>query len=222
MKNANEPSDKLLMSYLTLRKSVGMLGLVLPAVLYLGCLIFYGCSSVGPSISQYYYSAFGDYFVGTLCAVAIFLFAYKGYDLHDRLLTNFAGVFALGVAFFPTHLVVACAACVINKTDGSNVSDTIHQVAASLFLISLGVMSIFQFTKTNGLKTPQKLARNKIYRICGYVMIGAVVLIGIYKVLAIPALKAYHLIFYLETLGLLAFGLSWLVKGEFILEDEGE
>jgi hypothetical protein len=40
--------------------------------------------------------------VEALCVIGVFLMAYAGYDELDRWITNLAGLFALGVAFFPT------------------------------------------------------------------------------------------------------------------------
>ena len=54
-------------------------------------------------------------------------------------------------------------------------------------------------------------------------MAGCIALIAIYSFLpeSITApLKSVNLIFWLETIAVLAFGVSWLTKGEAILKDE--
>jgi hypothetical protein len=43
-----------------------------------------------------------DVFVGILWAVGLFLISYKGYDSTDNWVTNLSGIFAIGVALFPT------------------------------------------------------------------------------------------------------------------------
>src|SRR5689334_5098109 len=86
----NSP-DPLLISYLTLRKIVGLLGVFLPAVLAVGNMLMRGGWYMQPSISDYYYTEMRDVFVGMLCAVALFLLSYKGYDSRDRNASLFAG-----------------------------------------------------------------------------------------------------------------------------------
>ena len=55
------------------------------------------------SISHFYYSRYtGDYFVGTLIFIAVFLFAYNGRYVAEKLMAKFAAIGALLVAFFPT------------------------------------------------------------------------------------------------------------------------
>jgi len=50
------------------------------------------------SISHYYYTGMRNVFVGALCAVALFMFFYCGYDKWDDLAGDMAGIFAIGVA----------------------------------------------------------------------------------------------------------------------------
>lgn len=65
-----------------------------------------------------------------------------------------------------------------------------------------------------------KKMRNRVYRICGVVMLVSVVGISIANIPAIndhTKLLKPTLIF--ETLALVSFGFSWLTKGEFLLKD---
>lgn len=98
----SESVDPQLISYLTLRKAVGILGIIFPIVLIVGSVICCGCSEVQSSISAYYHTGMRNLFVGLLCAIGLFLFAYRGYDSADAITGNIACLFALGVAFFPT------------------------------------------------------------------------------------------------------------------------
>ena len=79
MADQNQPPDKsdLVLSYLAVRQCLGLLGLSLPVSLYLYARVFGG--AMQPSISEFYYTSMGDWLVGTLCAIGVFLFAYKGY-----------------------------------------------------------------------------------------------------------------------------------------------
>src|SRR5665213_3324723 len=90
-------------SYLTLRRSIGILAIALPLVLLIGFLLLnIGCS-LPPSISHYFYTSLGSYFTGTLCAVSLFLFSYNGPENADRRASFFASVCALFIVFFPTN-----------------------------------------------------------------------------------------------------------------------
>ena len=70
--------------------------------------------------------------------------------------------------------------------------------------------------------TKQKRKRNKIYRISGYVILASLILIALYKFYLeskFVNLQDYKPVFWLESLALIAFGFSWLTKGEAILSD---
>lgn len=120
----------LVMSYHRMRRCVGYLGIGLPFALLIGDWMFHNlkiyqnpklmlmckdnytsANHSRDSISEYFYTPMGELFVGTLCAVAFFLFLYKGYDKKegefmpsDSFMTNFAGICALLVAIFPMDL----------------------------------------------------------------------------------------------------------------------
>ncbi len=87
----NDPNQSLVISYLTLRKAVGILGMALPAALLIGFFIFDAGCDFPPSISHFYYTDLGNIFVGTLCAVSLFLFSYNGHDKGDKVTAKIAG-----------------------------------------------------------------------------------------------------------------------------------
>lgn len=213
--------DVHIIHYLTLRKAVGWLGVILPAAMVLGNLVLRGCSKPQDSISHYYFTITGDLFVGILCGVALFLLSYKGYDRADHIATSLAGVFALCIAFFPTYNNSSDSCAVIRLQPGP-VSNAIHYASAASFFTLLACISLFLFTKSRGQKTKEKLIRNRIYRICGILIFLAIALIAVHKLGAENFERFDRLkpVFWLEWLALLAFGMSWLVKGELILQDE--
>ncbi len=219
MNTTNQPTDPLLISFLAIRKTIGALGLLLPIVLLLVPLIFNLCPERQASISDYYYTKMGSYFTGTLCAFSLFLFSYKGYDKADRVSSLLACVFALGVVFFPTSINDLSSSCYVITTSSSKTTSIIHYTFAACFFVTLSYMSLFLFTKTSGEPTPRKLKRNIIYKICGCVMLVSIVSILVFTLFFKEALNKYHPTFYLETVTLLAFSLSWLTKGEAILKD---
>ena len=195
----------MVISYLALRRAVGILGVAFPFILVIGYLIA-GGHGIRYSISSYYHTPVGDIFVGVLCAVALFLFSYTGYDKRDNITGDLAGIFALGVAFFPT---------------ADDLAGIIHLISASLFFLLLAYYSIFLFTKGSDHPTPAKKKRNRLYRICGYVIVACILLALLYSILPTlqSSLSNLRPIFWLETVMLWAFGLSWLTKGKVLLGD---
>ena len=92
-------SDQRVISYLTLRKAIGLIGILLPVVLAGVYMLLASKIIFQASISAYYYTSMRNVLVGALCAIGVFLFAYRGYGWQDNLCTNAAGAFAVGVAW---------------------------------------------------------------------------------------------------------------------------
>lgn len=206
-------NDSLVLSYLDLRKAVGIISMALPFVLIFGKMALEG-GATPSSISNYYYTVMRDVFVGSLCAIAVFLGAYRGYARIDNIAGNLACVFALGTALFPTDPENA-------GLQPTNIGHLHIFFSVSLFL-TLAFFALFLFRKTNTAKTPtpQKLKRNRIYTVCGWVILACIAL-----AMSLNLLPAYSPIFkltplfWLEALAIFAFGVSWLVKGEAVLKD---
>jgi hypothetical protein len=222
----NQKNDKYELSFLQIRRAVGILGIALPVVLSLGTWWIGSCPHLKDSISDYYYTIMGTEQVGILCAVALFLFSYKGFDKRDKISSSIAGLGALGVAFFPDNdgapRAKSCPYCNILQRDFSHWRDNVHSVSAVLFFIMLAYMALFLFTKwdTKKGKTAEKVWRNGVYKICGIVILATLVLMGGVRINLFDSAKSpYHPLFWLESLGLWAFGISWLVKGETLLKD---
>ena len=106
----------------------------------------------------------------------------------------------------------------------SQIASDLHWTFAALLFLTLSYFSLFLFTKTDPSKTPtpQKLQRNAVYKTCGCVMLGCLALIPPVKL--IPGIAALVApddpVFWLEAIAIVAFGVSWLTKGEAILKDE--
>lgn len=219
--------DPRLISFQTLRKSVGWLGILLPAVMIIGNLVFRNCSTLQNSISHYYYTVTGNLFVGILCAVALFLISYRGYDRLDHISSSLAGIFAVAIAMFPTNtsqsvpVGMALNRCVIFELADDKVRNSIHYISAALFFTTLAYISFFLFTKNKGAFTKEKRVRNKIYRVCAVLIILSILLIAVFGLAKHPSTTIVNLkpVFWLEWIALLAFGTSWLVKGELVLKD---
>jgi len=221
-KNGNK-GDSLVISYLFLRKSVGVLGFAFPIVLVVGSFLIGRCHDIQGSISDYYHTAMRDVFVGMLCAIALFLFSYNGYDNRDKIAGMLGCLFALGVAFFPTSIDGSICS-VPSSLPVHSIIAKLHFVFATSFFLVLTYFSLFLFTETNKKKpTPQKKKRNSVYVVCGYVMLACIISIALYFFFfeaRFPNLATYNPVLWLETLALWAFATSWIIKGELLLKDE--
>jgi hypothetical protein len=220
-----EDNNNLVLSYLSLRQAVGFLGIGLPIILILGTILFGDCKGLQNSISDYHNTNMRDVFVGILCAIALFLFAYSGYDKLDFWMAKAAGILGFMVAIFPDGVDLKNACTIITNQQIPAWIATVHFISAASFLLILAYFSIFLFTKSSQPKseqTPEKKKRNLIFKICGYIIITSLILSALYFL--IPSLDKnfgrFSPILLLETLALWAFGFSWLVKGEFILKDK--
>lgn len=233
------PSRDLLISYVTLRRIVGVIGILLAFVLRIGIIV--GNHKVPYSVSSYYYSPMRNVLVASLCILGMFLIAYKGHDNIETGITNIAGVAAIGVAFFPTSDPSFRPAWV---------SD-LHPFFAAIALISLALMAL-QFThmkaddKTGGAaklnwwreigymggallfkypdyvdinRKPNKDMRNRIYSSCAWIILVAVILAFAQNFWPTSAKNVTQWLFWFEALALVAFGFSWLIKGETFFTD---
>ncbi|MDO8999842.1 MAG: hypothetical protein Q7W45_08765 [Bacteroidota bacterium] len=222
-----EQENKLVLSYLTVRKLIGILGFFFPLILVLGSFLLGSCKEIQISISNYYHTNMRDVFVGYVCTLSIFLFSYKGYDITDRIVSAFAGIFGVIVALMPTNLKIirgTIPQCNIwCDVERHSVIGTIHLIAAGLFILSMAYFTLFLFTKGETDPTPEKIIRNKIYMAAGHIMLSCIVILIVF--FAIPdtvtqPLIKYKPVFWLETIAFVAFGFSWLVKGSLLIKDK--
>ena len=212
MNQQSGPQDPLVISYLALRKAVGIIGCGLPFVLIFGKMLLLG-PGIQCTVSDYYYTDMGNVFVGSLCAIGVFLISCRGYDWRDEIAGRVACVFAVGVALFPTN---PCAG-------GTSLIGYLHLTFAALLFLTLAYFSLALFTETDPDKTPtpQKLQRNIVYRVCGYTILLCILFIAVIKLTPLKSLlERLTPVFWLESLAIISFGVSWLTKGETILKDE--
>lgn len=236
------PTDSDVVHLRTLRKAIGVLGLALPWALAVGENLRdrflpegagMGRSIIEGSISAYYHTGMREVFVGILSALAIFLVCYKGPQKWDVLAAKIAGAFALMVALFPTHEKSREASDTgirapdsVTLFSGPHRFDPdfvgyVHYSAAAVFFITIALMSFFLFTKSGGGEpTPRKLLRNKVYQACGVAILLAIASIAFDKLVLDEAWsRGTSFVFWMETIAVTAFGISWLTKAEVLLGD---
>ncbi len=220
-----------IISYYTMRRAIGVLGITLPLILVAGSLQFGGCQEVQGSISTYYHTNMRNIFVGYNCAVALFLFAYRGHDWRDNLAGYLGCIAVLGVAFLPCTLSEPGQPCLLPVSNQNPLIGKLHNLSALIYFTILIVYSLLLFPKTHmdmvtGEKrfmARQKRRRNVVYYICGSIMTASLLLIIVYMGFLenlYPSLRDLDPIFWLESLVLLSFGTSWLTKGQLFFRDE--
>jgi len=99
-----------------------------------------------------------------------------------------------------------------------------HGILGGAFFIILSIFSLHLFPKT-GEGQPvsgRKFIRNFIYKVCGGIMLVCLLLMLIFSIPPFQdtPFQAYHPVFFLEMIALLAFGFSWFTKGGWFLPDE--
>jgi hypothetical protein len=220
MKSTNLNND-MIISYMSMRRLIGILGMALPFIVVIGGAINNCDYNVQGSISLYYYTNMSDFFVGLLCAVSLFLTSYKGHE-NDHIFTVLSGIFALGIAFFPTSMDPASYQKVGIFQICDNVSMWIHLSFAASYFLTLAYISYFLFTKTDRKKIKRKKRiRNRIYQTCGIVMASSILLIFIFFLFFENTwISNYKPVLILEAVALIAFGYSWLIKGETFFKDK--
>jgi hypothetical protein len=205
-------------SYLTLRKAIGYLGIGLPPVLVIGTAWLGSGKAFQPSISDYYATIMRGVFVGVLFAVGVFLYSYKGYlrkkdrkrceVLTDNAAGNWACLFALGVALFPT-------------TSSNEWVVRVHFMSATALFLILAYFSGCLFTKSNKKRQDydaDKVRKNRIYTACAGVMLACIALIAVNNFFLDESLDGLNPVFWLESVALWAFGISWFAKGRAIAD----
>jgi len=226
MNAPSAPQDPAVLSYLALRKAVGIIALALPFALMLGNILFTPLGPTGTwphplfqdSISDYYYTPMGNFLVGALCAIAVFLMSCRGYDRQDEVAGYLACAFALGVAFCPTTSPTDP-----NPSALENDLGWAHEIFAAAMFLVLAYFCFFLFRKTSPENTPtrRKLQRNTVYTACGWTIVGSMAMMTSLHIPAFGRLVSkIDVLLIFESITLEAFGLAWLTKGEAILQDE--
>lgn len=205
-----------------LRKAIGILGIALPILLLLNH------DDLLSSMSHYYYTSAGVFFIGILVAFGLILFTYQGYPraekemLSDEAITTLAAICIFITVLIPTSSEGALGQIHFEKNlhylfgHNSGIKGPIHLISAGLFLVLLGYMCHAKFTMSENISP----ARRKFYKTCGITIwssIGILILIfaieALFKLDFNCYLPAYT--FWFEMIAVWAFGIAWLIKGKF-------
>jgi hypothetical protein len=226
MPNHRTIKNPAVLSYYAMRRAVGLIALSLPLTLAVGSALFAvaGPSHAWPhpllerSISDYYYTPMRNYLVGSLCAIAAFLACSRGYDYDDEIMGYLASIFTFGVALFPSVNPRRPTYTPVQVQIGF-----IHTGFAAMMFLALAYFCIFLFRRSSPEKpfTRRKRHRNAIYGACGLLIIVCMVtMVSLTVGAMIRERRPSPLLFWCESLALMAFGVAWLTKGEGILKDK--
>ena len=216
----SDQDKEFVVSYLTLRKMIGWVGLLMPITVRLGALIFEHIRTTD-SISAYYYTGMRDVFVSTLVLVGVLLACYLTPARRDNVSATVAGLAAIGIGLFPMDPTFAAE--ILREYPGMGESKCyinrgflgFHFLFVSTFFALSFYLVYFRFAAlTPPRPTKQKLMRNKTYRVCGLAMLLAFIVIGLLAVTS-----KGRSIFWPETVAVVAFAVAWLVKGRTVLKD---
>lgn len=203
----------LAVSYLFLRRAVGLLGALLPIAVPLGYSVSTGSWRLLSSVSSYYYTDMRNPFVGAMCAVGVFLICYD-YRRWDGVFSTLGGAFAIGLALCPTAPPSA--------SDLARAVGVLHVVFSASFLVTMALMCWFLFTLSDapaGSRTAAKNTRNLLYRVCAIVILLFTALAGLASFTPQSFVNTVHPLFWCEALATFAFGLAWWIKGQTLLRD---
>ncbi|QDV68924.1 hypothetical protein Poly24_26370 [Rosistilla carotiformis] len=210
-----DKTNVLVISYLTIRRAIGVTGLLLPLVLGPGGWIV--GIPLQPNLSSYYHTGMRDVFVGTLSAIGIFLYCYRSYDRVENWTANLGCVSALGIAFFPLDF----------KSDPllqKSLTGYLHSFCGGVFFLTLAFYSLYHFPRDAQREDePHLRERRLIYRTSGIVILVSLVAMGAYLFVIRGATKQwlneYHFLFWMEWIAVWAFAAAWLAKGRTIIAD---
>jgi len=232
MAESDNSTNGPIISYTTLRRLIGWMGVCLPFVVYLGNWVIFthhvaACllpsSKVPYSLSGYYYTHMRGVFTGTFWALGVFLLAYNGFGRVDQVITTVAGLSAIGIATFPTSpspnfladQAGTCGPLVPVEYKSSPHQALIgagHDVSLVVLIITLIAMA-WRFRSDQPREGVTGTA--KVIYLISAVGIAVGGLGAIVQNFLSNTVKAETpWLFWFEIVAILFFGLSWFVKGE--------
>lgn len=233
--------DRMRESFRRMRTMVGVLAVLLPLVLGLSSL--FSSIEFVPSISEYFYTPMREFLVGTIGAISIFLFNYRGYPVNkeralsdwkervftDRRVALAAAIGALFVAFFPSRTDINMLLepePIAHGLLGEGIAGILHSAGALVFFLALAVFCAVNFRriKNPDNPTPTEQLEDSFYLGCARVLgLCILLLVANFMINSFDALcdlaallQDIRLVYWVEAVGLLVFSMGWLVKGRAI------
>ena len=221
---SNQLQKHITQTYNSLRIGIGIAAFTFPLIIWFGGLAF--GVELQRSLSVYYHYPMRNAFVGVLVMIGAFLYLYKGFSKKENYALNAAGVFAMGVAFFPTSLpeqaeVSAQAYALVNQE--AFVSPMLHGICAIAFFLLIAYVCIFRSNDTLTVFTHDEASRSRYqmaYKIIGCLMVVLpLATLGILMLIK-PASNA--VVFTVELVAVWVFGVFWLTKSRELRRQQSE
>jgi len=180
----------------TIKLIVGMVALSLATL-----TSAFAATAIASVSASYYEGGWSQsIFIGFLFAIAAFLLAYNGFTKTEMILSKVASLAALGVALFPcecgTHPALV---------------PYVHGASAAVMFMILAYFCYAFYKRARKKGYPQAKFRAAVYVGCGAAIVLSIVSLSFDHfshgalVQSIP-----RFVFYSESVGLIAFGISWL------------
>ena len=230
-------------AYKAILIAAGFIGITLPVGLILGDLVVLDAGfSIRGSLSSYYYSPLRDLFVGALCVIGVLLVTYDwpsirilrspgGWsDIVDFWVSFVAGAALLVVAFCPTEppgvskyndckyadpTPAPCTA--VQHRFGDSTLYHLHIASAIVALCLLLVLAI-RFARQE--RRPRLVWVHRLS--ASAIALGLVLaLVGIVVNDSYLLLGRFSWLYTGEVLALLGFGFGWILRGFFLLKEDG-
>lgn len=214
--NQSAPNT-LVLSYMGIRRAIGISGLLLPIMLGPAGLLL--GIEIQDNMSSYYHTPLRDIFVGTLSAIGIFLFCYRGYDRVENWTANLGCGSALGVALLPLDLSN-------DPLVQKSVVGYMHTVSGGVFFATLAFYSLYHFPRDSQREKESHLfERAFVFRTSGIVIVASMVAMAGYLFIAPREwkvyLNGYNFLFWMEWVAVWAFAAAWLAKGKTVVAEIG-
>ncbi len=140
-------------------------------------------------------------FVGFLFAIAAFLMAYNGRSRPEMILSKIAGIAAIGIAMFPC----GCGG-------HEEIIKNVHGISAAVMFGILVVFCYFFYKRASDKGHIQARIRAMAYAACGIAILLSILVIALDHLIGGSiSLRIPRLVFYGEAVGLIAFGIAWLL-----------
>ena len=215
-----------MLSYISVRRAIGLSGLLLPPALGPGGWLL--GIPLQDNMSSYYYTPLRDVFVGTLCAIGVFLLCYRGHDWIENWTANLGCVSAIALALFPVDANS-------DPPFQHSLTGYIHTAAGAVFFLTLAFYSLVHFPRRSPSDPdgadleddpedePHVQQRKFVYRTSGVVILLAMNAMGVYLFLLPPEWRQecdrWNVLFWGEWIAVWAFAAAWLTKGRAIGAD---
>lgn len=216
-------------SYIWLRIVVGVIGLLLPLILFIGeGTILDASVRARDSLSSYYHSPMRDWFVASLTVISVLLITYMlGTWNREFWISTVAGVALLLVAFFPTerpHLAPAQPRCEsspkpVDCTDlehrlGEVTTGNIHLICAAIALGSLAVIAFLWSGRANwSTDRPSNPRLAGFHFACGLAIVAALLIAVSGWIFTRWRVSGLTPLYVGEVATVFAFALSWIAQG---------